>query len=288
MLWCKNKAKAECVSLLLAPFSQAQPPSYSRTSPGHRARVTPPPLPRAAAPSAWFTTLQTTSITYRVISHRVLSSIIMKKLRFYTIKHLIHQNSSLFCIFNRSISSLLLLSPTLPRKRQKWTFIYSQHQPQAALLLPDRKVKGSTLGTDGEVEKAAGFLCRYPSERQCRQRIPTKDQGVDANTAEALTWNVAPTHLHLCSAKPSCTPQAAQIILHPPATQGLNQGRKKQNSQGISQAAEEAGQRLGEVVGTWAEALQDRNLMQKQAASVTKVSAAHQEVYNLGSGEREA
>lgn len=157
MLWCKNKAKAECVSLLLAPFSQAQPPSYSRTSPGHRARVTPPPLPRAAAPSAWFTTLQTTSITYRVISHRVLSSIIMKKLRFYTIKHLIHQNSSLFCIFNRSISSLLLLSPTLPRKRQKWTFIYSQHQPQAAQLLPDRKVKGSTLGTDGEVEKAAGF-----------------------------------------------------------------------------------------------------------------------------------
>lgn len=42
------------------------------------------------------------------------------------------------------------------------------------------------------------------------------------------------------------------------------------------------------MVGTRAEALQDRNLMKKPAASVTKVSAAHQEVYNLGGEEREA
>lgn len=208
MLWCKNKGKAECVSLLLAPFSQAQPRSYSRTSPGHRARVTPPPLPWAAAPSAHFITLQTTSITYRVIRQRVLSSVIMKKLCFYTIKHLIHQNLSLFCIFNRSISPLLLLSPTLPRKRQKWTFMYSQHQPQAAQLLSDRKVKGSTLGTDGEVKKAAGFLCQYPSQRQCRQRIPAKDQGVSANTAEALkcgSHSPAPLFSQALLHSPNCT-----------------------------------------------------------------------------------
>lgn len=42
------------------------------------------------------------------------------------------------------------------------------------------------------------------------------------------------------------------------------------------------------MLGTRAEALQDRNLMQKRAASVTKVPAAHQDVYNLGGGEREA
>lgn len=85
-------------------------------------------------------------------------------------------------------------------------------------------------------------------------------------------------------AQPS--PRALSKVQSPPypcAAQGQDQGRKKQSSEGISQAA---GQRLGEVVGTGAEAPQDRNLMQKRAASVSQVSAAHH--YNLGGGEREA
>lgn len=140
----------------------------------------------------------------------------------------------------------------------------------------------------GRGEKSCRIFEPKSKAKAVQAEDPCEGAGVDANTAEALSWNVAPPQLHLCSAKPWCTLPNARVILHPPAAQGLNRGRKKQNSQGISQAAEEAGQRLGEVLGTRAEALQDRNLMQKRAASVTKVPAAHQDVYNLGGGEREA
>lgn len=166
MLWCKNQAQAEFVSLLLAPFPQAQPLSSSRTNITSHS-------PSTAAPSAHSTTLQTTCTTYRIINHSVLPPVITKPLWFYTIKHLTQQSPSVLCI-NRSISSLLLLSPALP-SRQKWEFLHSQQQPQAAQLPPDRNTKGSALGSDGEATKAAGHLCQHP--RAVQAEDPAKHRG---------------------------------------------------------------------------------------------------------------
>lgn len=89
-------------------------------------------------------------------------------------------------------------------------------------------------------------------------------------------------------AQPS--PGALSKVQSPPypgAAQGLDQGREKQNLRVFPKQRKQRG-RAGGGVGTRAEALQDRNLMQKRAASVSKVSAAYQEVHNFSGGEREA
>lgn len=121
--------------------------------------------------------------------------------------------------------------------------------------------------------------------------IPEKDQWKMQTQVKLYpeTGLRHPLYLHFYSAKHSHTSLTAWTVFRPVATEGLNRAQRSKTFRVFAQQPEKPGRGCGEDgVGRTAEPLQEINPTKEWASPFKKVSPAHQEVYNLGGGEREA